>query len=316
MDGFLQELLKRKLILVSGKGGIGKTSISALIALHGASQGKKTLLVEFAAHDQVAPAFGLASCGHVETSAAPNLRIINLNARDNFKEYIVKYLGLGSIFEKVFANHVVTSFIETIPGIAELMLLGRLFYSAHLRKEDPFDLVVFDGSASGHFLNLMTTPQAVADAGLIGPVRTESDRIREFLSDDAQTALVLVTTPDELAVNETLEFVPKLVVASPAKPKLIFANRVLSRREIITQSHPVKDSIDLRKFDGFPALRSHFEGRAAREVHMLTQLCQGMAPHKLPILALQDRGALPDRLDPEWALKMARDDMWSLTWKP
>ena len=316
MHGFLQELLKRKLILVSGKGGIGKTSLSALIALHGASQGKKTLLVEFAAHDQVAPAFGLPACGHVETSASPNLRIINLNARDNFREYIVKYLGLGSVFEKVFANHVVTSFIETIPGIAELMLLGRLFYSAHLRKEDPFDLVVFDGSASGHFLSLMTTPQAVADAGLIGPVRTESDRIREFLADDGQTALALVTTPDELAVSETLEFVPKLMVASPAKPKFVFVNRVLSRREIITSPQAMKTAAGLGNFEAFPALKDHFEDRAAREVLMLAQLCQGLAPYNLPIVALQDQGALPNRLDAKWALNMARDDMWSLTWKP
>ena len=76
------------------------------------------------------------------------------------------------------------------------------------------------------------------------------------------------------------------------------------------------DFKDLGNFAAFPALKNHFEGRAAREFLMLSQLCQGMASYKLPIVALQDRGALPERLDVEWAIKMAHDDMWSLKWKP
>lgn len=286
----LDQLLTRKLLLVTGKGGIGKTTVAALLALRASRLGKRVLLVEASAHDQLAPSFGLAPCGHVETPVEAGLSVINLNAKDNFREYIVKYLGLGMVFEKIFTNHMVTSFIETIPGIAELIMLGRLFYSAELREEDPFDLVVFDGPALGHFYSLMTTPQAVADAGIIGPVHHESERIREFLGRASDCLTVLVTTIDELSVTECSEFFPKLIKHSPAKVGAIFANRLLPPSEVASTAKLKAVSEDVFLF-----LNKRFQ----QQSRAISQLCNLAAPH-IPLFGIQDLGALPNHLLQPW----------------
>lgn len=294
MDTPWASLLSRKLILVTGKGGIGKTTAAVAIALQGAASGRRVLLVESSAHDQLSPSFGLAPCGHSETEVAPGLKVINLNARENFREYIVKYLGLGHTFEMVFGHQIVTSFIETIPGLAELILLGRLFYSAKLKTDDPYDLVVFDGPAFGHFFSLMTTPQAVADGGIIGPVRNESDRIRAFLSDEVQSATVLVTTCDELSVNECSEFLPKIIEKSPSKVLAIIANRLLL--PLSAESSERKNQLLALPREGADFLQKRFD----RQDLALRDVCQLGQRNKISVLGIRDLGAMPSNMSEEW----------------
>lgn len=287
-------LLTRKLLLVTGKGGIGKTTVASFIGLRAARQGKRVLLVEASAHDQLAPSFGKSECGHVETTIEGGLSVINLNAKDNFREYIVKYLGLSHLFEKVFGHQVVTSFIETIPGLAELIMLGRLFYSAKLRNIDPYDLVVFDGPAFGHFLSLMTTPRAVAQGGIIGPVRNESDKIQAFLSNENECCTVVVTNCDELAVTECLEFLPKLTAQSPSKVGAIVANRLLPMRTYTAREGQFLPDL--------PAgvLKAFVLDRSVRQVQMLRGLCAAGELNRVPLLGMRDLGALPSNLLDPW----------------
>lgn len=221
----LESLLSRKLVMVTGKGGIGKTLSAATIALAAAARGKQVLLCESSASDQIAPLFGKPVVGHVETQIAPNLTCINLNAAGNFREYITKYLGQKVLFDTVFSHRVVKSFFNTVPGLAETMLLGRLYYTLKLAAQPP-DFVVFDGAASGHFLSLMTTPDAVIASGLAGPLVKETQRVRDFLADKTQCALVVVAVPEELVVAETLDFVPRLKREAPVDLLGVIVNRM------------------------------------------------------------------------------------------
>ena len=157
MQDVFAALLQKKLILVTGKGGIGKTLSSVALALLARSQGKRVCLVESSAHDQLAPLFGHDPVGHQVKEVMPGISVINLNPQDNFRDFVIKHLGFAKLFEKVFTKPLVRSFIQTLPGISELTLLGRLYYFCELDRDDRFDLVIFDGFASGHFLSLLKT---------------------------------------------------------------------------------------------------------------------------------------------------------------
>jgi hypothetical protein len=219
-------LLTRRLLLITGKGGIGKTLVAAAIGQEAAARGKRVLMVESAACAQLAPLFGVSGEGHETVAIRPGFSTLNIDPPDNFREYVVKYLGQKVLYDKVFGHKVVQSFINTIPGLAELMLLGRLFYHVELAPATRPDLVIFDGFASGHFLSLMTTPDAVLSSNLGGPVAREAARVKEFLGDAARCGIVYVAVPEELVVSEALDFLPQLAARSPAKVLGAAVNRV------------------------------------------------------------------------------------------
>ncbi len=216
---------KQQLVLITGKGGVGKTLLTAAMGKVAAARGKRTLLIESATRDQLAPLFGIPDTGHSEARAGERLSVINLNPPDNFREYVVKYLNQKRLYETVFSNRVVDSFINTVPGLAELMMLGRLYYNCELAPAPRPDLVVLDGFASGHFLSLMTTPDAILQSNLGGPLQKETERVRNFLAEEGRVGIIYVANPEELVVSEALEFLVKLREKAPAKLLGVVLNR-------------------------------------------------------------------------------------------
>lgn len=219
-------MFARKLLLITGKGGIGKSLISAAIGQAAAERGARVLIVENAAVDQIAPIFGRPTIGHQTTEVYPGLECINLNAEENFRDYVVKHLGQKRLFESVLSHRVVQSFISVIPGLGELMFLGRLFYECELAPDPKYDLVIFDAPASGHFMSLMTTPDAVLDSNLGGPLRRETERVKAFLADRSKAGILYIATPEELVVSEALDFLPRLAKAAPAELMAVLVNRM------------------------------------------------------------------------------------------
>lgn len=215
----------KKLLLVTGKGGIGKTLLAAVMGVEAARAGKRVAIVEASARDQIAPLFGHEPVGHKQTEILPGLSVINLDYLENFKDYVTKYLKLPSLVDKIMSRALVTSLMEMLPGIAEIMTLGRLYWMAEILDQPKFDLVIFDGFASGHFLNLMTTPEAILEAGFIGPVRDETRHVLSFLSDPKKAGIIVVARCEPLVVKETTEFLEKFASASPTPVDGVVVNR-------------------------------------------------------------------------------------------
>lgn len=220
------ELLQRKLLMVTGKGGIGKTLVSAALAQAAASLGKRVLVLEFGAVDQLSPLFGVQTVGHERREVQPQLFCANINPEDNFRDFVVKYLGQQKLFDKVISHRVIQTFIHTIPGLAELMMLGRLYFEGTVAPGARFDLIIFDGPASGHFLNMMTTPDAVLNSNIAGPLRKETERVRDFLAQKDQVGCLYITVPEELVMSEAIEFIPQLSSRSPAALAGVLINKV------------------------------------------------------------------------------------------
>lgn len=285
----IPELFSKKLVMVTGKGGIGKSLVSSALALEARKLGKKVCLVESTAHDQIAPLFGSKPIGHNLRELSPGIFVINLNAQDNFKDFVIKHLGFAKLFEKVFTKPIVRSFIQMLPGIAELTLLGRLFYFVELDKEDNFDIVIFDGFASGHFDSLMRTPDAVMHSGMTGPVIEETTRVRQFLGDKSKVGVALVTVPEELIISEALDFSEKLEKNSPARVSAVIVNRLWPSLDGDVPSVPgaLRTSLD------------YWEQQQKAQSKNLERLRSGLKSTSpdVPIYVLEERGSFSEPFD-------------------
>ncbi len=219
-------LFKKKILFISGKGGTGKSLIAAMLGMLAAQEGKRVLLAEAQAFDKLSPLFGLAPIGHNEVQVRDRLHCINLDAKRCFQEYVTLHLGMEHLYDRVFRNQLVSSLLEAIPGLDETMLLGRLFYTSELSSAQKYDLIIFDAPASGHFLNMMATPDAIIQSGLVGPLIHEVTRVKAFLEDSEKCGSLIVTLPESLVMNETVEFLPILAQKSPVELSAIVLNRL------------------------------------------------------------------------------------------
>ncbi len=292
------ELLAKKIVMVTGKGGIGKTLVSSALALEAHKLGKKVCLVESSANDQIAPLFGSPPIGHNLKELTPGVSVINLNSQENFKDFVIKHLGFAKLFEMVFTKPIVRSFIQMIPGIAELTLLGRLFYFIELDKENNFDIVIFDAFASGHFHSLMKTPDAVLNSGMSGPIIDETMRVRDFLADPAKVGIALVTVLEELVISEAIDFTKKLGKDSPAKLTALIANRTWPALPPGVSGTEGPDSQAGVPEAARPALDYWVRQRRTQEAN-LVKLQEGVRAidPQLPIWTLEERGAFAEPVD-------------------
>ncbi len=286
----ISQLLDRKALFVTGKGGIGKTLTACTLAQYAASLGKTVCIVESSAEDQIAPVFGHQPIGHNLTLLRNNLYAINLNSHDNFRDFIVKHLGFERLFEKVFNQSLVKSLLNFLPGLAEITLLGRMFYMAEIAKDPKFDLVIYDGYASGHFLNLMTTPHAILTSGLVGPAVEETKKIIGFYGDPKNSATIYVVIPEPLVISEYMDFLPKLQQTQLSPVVAVGMNRYLPNGKVLE---------DLKKLE----TKNSPLATAARFLIPRIEACQLLAKElqkqSLPLLCFNDLGAphepLPER---------------------
>lgn len=189
-----------RLLFVSGKGGVGKTTVSLALGLLAAEAGKKVLVAEVHSEEQVAHLLERPPIGCEETELLPGLWGINISPKKSFEEYVLLQIKFRSLYKAVFENRFVRNFIEATPGLSDLMCIGKIYALV-----DHYDLVIVDAPSTGHSVALLEIPTIVAAAVRIGPLRTESEKIDQLLHDSEKTKVVLVTLPEEMPVVETIE---------------------------------------------------------------------------------------------------------------
>jgi anion-transporting ArsA/GET3 family ATPase len=203
----LPELLDRRLLVVTGKGGVGKSTVSAALALLASRAGKRVLVCEVNAQERVAPMLGAPPSGPETREVLPNLFTVNVAPREAMREYGLMVLRFRSIYDAVFENRVVRFFLRAIPSLAELVMLGKVLHEVRVeeRGRPRWDLVVLDAPATGHAVQLLRTPAALLDTVPPGPLRRDAEWMHALLVDPVTTALSIVTLPEEMPVNEAID---------------------------------------------------------------------------------------------------------------
>ncbi len=222
--------LDRRLILVVGKGGVGRSTVAAAIAGKCAALGRKTLLYETNAHDRFGPYFGAPPVGEAASQLAPNLWAINATPASALAEYGMMILRWRSVYEMVFENRVSKAFLRAIPGLDDYALLGKVWFhtSEEKRGRPVWDTVVFDMPASGHSVSMLRVPWVIVDTVPEGPLTRDARTIKALLCDPARTSAVLVTLAEEMPVNEAIELETKLTGLGIV-PQQILVNQVFPR---------------------------------------------------------------------------------------
>lgn len=219
----LEELLNHKLLFISGKGGVGKTTVSLALGLLAAQREKKTIIAEVHSEEQISHLLGRPPIGYQETELLPGLWGINIDPKKSFEEYILLQIKFHALYKAVFENKFVRHFIEATPGLSDLMTIGKIYtLTTH------YDLVIVDAPATGHGVALLEIPSIVANAVRIGPLRTEAGKIDAMIHDKEKTQVSLVTLPEEMPMTETIELVEKLENLNLSLGP-IFLNQVQSR---------------------------------------------------------------------------------------
>ena len=220
----MTDLLDRRLLFVTGKGGVGKSTVAAALALLAAQRGKRTLACEVDAKGDLAALFETAPLAFAPRSIFPGVWGMAMHTEESLDEYLRLQLhlpGLGRIgpLAKAF------DFVATAaPGVREILTVGKLAYEV---RERHYDLVVADASATGHVIGQLTAPQAINSLVRVGGIRSQTDWVLDILGDAALTALVVVTTPEEMPVRETIELVERVKAETNVALAAVVVNRVL-----------------------------------------------------------------------------------------
>src|SRR5262245_2620814 len=208
----LDDLLARRLVVLSGKGGVGKSLVGTALAVAAQRRGKRVLLVEVdtPAVAEASRFLGAGPAGGTERELRPGLSTVNLQPAAVMEEYVRRMVPMEFLVRRVLDSPLYHRFFAAAPGLRELMVLGKV-----MMLEDPrrrwgtalrYDMVVLAAPATGHGLAFLKVPLAAADTVPVGPVGGNARRILELLRDPRRTALVVVAVPEEMAVVEAVEF--------------------------------------------------------------------------------------------------------------
>jgi anion-transporting ArsA/GET3 family ATPase len=196
-------------LIVAGKGGVGKTTMTAALARMASRAGRSVLIVELEGKSGITGAFGLADdLGYDEVELLPahgseqgSVRARRITPDDALVEYLEDH-GLKRVSRRLVSSGVVDVVSTAIPGIRDVLVLGKI---KQLEREEIADLIVVDAPATGHAITFLTSASGLVNAARGGPLRTQASEVVELLADPARCRVILVTLPEEMPVSETIE---------------------------------------------------------------------------------------------------------------
>lgn len=201
-------LSEKKLSLVLGKGGVGKTTIAAAWALALSRRNKRVLLAQVHAKERLSQFLGVDPVGDQIREVRNNLFAVNMTPDAALHEYALMILRFERLYKIVFENKMIKSFLRAIPGLDEWTMLGKTWFHSEEKLPDGrprFDHIVLDCPATGHGIYFLQAPRAVLDAVPEGPMTEYAEKMRALLEDPARTVPLFITLPEDMPVNETIE---------------------------------------------------------------------------------------------------------------
>ena len=219
----LEELGERQLVVVTGKGGVGKTTLTAVLGRVMAARGKRVLLLEVDPRESLHQALGTEPSGGEIIQAGPSLGLQNLQPGAVIEGLVREKVPIAYLVRKITASAAFHQFVEGAPGLKETALLGYAYRTLHGRHPR-FDLVIVDAPATGHSAAMLAAPGLLAEAAQGGQLGEMATDLAAFLADASHCGVVLGTLAEEMPVQETLELIELLRAKLGIQPDLVVVN--------------------------------------------------------------------------------------------
>jgi len=224
-----------RLLIVAGKGGVGKTTVTAALARMAARAGLKALIVEVEGKSGIGNVFGHDELlGYEEVTLGERLRARTLTPDDALLEYLEEH-GMKRVSKRLASSGALDVVSTAVPGIKDILVLGKV---KQLERAAAADVIVLDAPAAGHAVTFLTSAQGLLDAARVGPIRAQAQDVVDLLSDPARCQVILVTLPEETPVNEVVETAYKLEDRVGIKLGPVVVNGVYPRLEGLDAEPP------------------------------------------------------------------------------
>ena len=203
----MPELLDKRLIFVTGKGGVGKTTVAVALGLRAAAQGKRTIVCEVSSQENASRIFEHAEVGFHEVEMAENLWSISIDPDEAMREYVLLQLKVRAMRDLLFRSRIFGYLAAATPGLKELVTIGKIWELSQLDRKvkngRKYDLVIVDAPATGHGVGFLQTPRTFAAIARVGPIHSQAQRLDGYITDHELTGAAIVALPEEMPVNES-----------------------------------------------------------------------------------------------------------------
>jgi anion-transporting ArsA/GET3 family ATPase len=230
----MDAVLDRKLVYVTGKGGVGRSTVAIALGLAAASRGRRTILCEVSEQDRLSRVFTQRGIGDEETELTDGLWAISIDPWAALREWLATQLGSRALSKLLFDNNAFQYFAAAAPGAREMATIVKVWELTQAKRwrrgAAAYDLVIVDAPATGHGLGMLRTPKTFADIARVGPIRKQADRVRDLLGNRRRSAYLAVALAEEMPVSETLEVERALADDLGQGLAAIVVNGVLPRR--------------------------------------------------------------------------------------
>jgi anion-transporting ArsA/GET3 family ATPase len=295
--------IDRRLLVVEGKGGVGRTTVTAALGIAAARLGRRVCVMELSGEASLSSRLGMGAPQYEPREVLPGLDLMSLTPGACLADFGERKLRLGPLAGWLLDSRLMTSFVEAVPGLQDVVQLGKVENRLNepADGEPRYDLIVIDGPATGHGLTLLSSARSMRQMTRVGPFHDLAGTIERTLDDRAMTATFVVTLPELLPVQETLELLHALE-ADRSVPDGVIVNQVLPAWP--RDADALQATLDALP-DGPPAavlrdLAAQATAAASRQREALQALDRGLAD-ALPVVSLprlEAGGAGPARLEP------------------
>jgi anion-transporting ArsA/GET3 family ATPase len=282
----------RRFLIVTGKGGVGKTTVAAAMAVSLASKGDRVLVAMCNAKERLSTMLGSDLISDEISLVAPNIWAVNMNPEKAIEEYGMMKLHSHALYKVLFDNKYVRTFFRAVPGIAEWSMLGKAWFHTIETRDDGsnrFNVVILDAPATGHGLDMLRVPKVILEVVPPGLLRHDAELAWKMFQDPTLAGVVLVTLPEEMPTTETIELAAALKTELNLPIAKVVVNGVVPPLFSRTERETLDQVGALDTTDPGNAAIEAARARATREdvqAHSLARLSKELPrqPSFLPLL--------------------------------